>query len=104
MCSSFPDEDMLFLNTVTFPRAPFSLFAAWRGASLSSSPSHVSIDLPLNNSCWMYYPLPEAEFLDVIGTKVLRNFLLVIHNQLPPLEQKWLEIWIVNIVYRNLKF
>jgi hypothetical protein len=42
----------------------------------------------------------EAEFLGVIGTKVLRLFLFAIHSQLystngiaplPPLEQKWFE-------------
>jgi hypothetical protein len=41
---------------------------------------------------------PEAEFLDVIGAKVFRVFLLAIHSHPyygfyppPPLEQKWLE-------------
>jgi hypothetical protein len=41
----------------------------------------------------------EAEFLDVVGIKVLRVFLLAIHSHLysqislppPPLEQKWFE-------------
>ncbi len=39
---------------------------------------------------------PEAEFLDVFGTKILRVFLLAIHSHLyygfyhpPPLEQNW---------------
>ncbi len=39
---------------------------------------------------------PEAEFLYVIGTKVLRVFLLAIHSHLtkgfyspPPLEKNW---------------
>jgi hypothetical protein len=39
---------------------------------------------------------PEAEFLEVTGTKVLRVFLLAIHPLLTiftpsPLEQKWFE-------------
>jgi hypothetical protein len=39
---------------------------------------------------------PEDEFLNVIGTKVIRVFLLAIHSHLylrilPPLEQKWFE-------------
>jgi hypothetical protein len=53
---------------------------------------------------------PEAEFLDIIGTKVLRVFLLAIHCHLysrilpSPLEQKWFETGCnVNIVYGNLK-
>ncbi len=46
---------------------------------------------------------PEAEFLDVIGTKILRIFLLAIHSHLyygfysAPLEQKWF------IVDKNLQ-
>ncbi len=48
-----------------------------------------SLQLPL---------LPEAEFLDVIGTKVLEVFLLAIHSHLytnryysppSPIEQNW---------------
>ncbi len=56
---------------------------------------------------------PEAEFLDVVGPKVLRVFLLAIHSQLykqiltppppPPLEKSGLKaVCNVNIVYRNL--
>ncbi len=38
------------------------------------------------------YPDPEAEFLNVIGTKVLRVFLLAIHSPPPPsFELKWFE-------------
>ncbi len=53
---------------------------------------------------------PEAEFLDVIGTKVLRVFLLAIHSQLyqlillppPHLEKRGLKLACnVNIVYGN---
>ncbi len=55
---------------------------------------------------------PEAEFLDVIGTKVFRVFLLTIHSQLyqlillppPHLEKSELKLACnVNIVYGNLK-
>jgi hypothetical protein len=41
--------------------------------------------------------MSEAEFLDVIGTKILGIVLLAIHSHLlrilspPPLEQKWFE-------------
>jgi hypothetical protein len=41
--------------------------------------------------------IEEAEFLDVIGTKVLRVFLLAIHSHLyqrippPPPEEKWVD-------------
>jgi hypothetical protein len=55
---------------------------------------------------------PEAEFLDVIGEKIV--FLLAIHQSPlltdftplppPPLEQKWLKLVCnVNIVYRKLQ-
>jgi hypothetical protein len=56
----------------------------------------------------------EDEFLDVIGAKVLRVFLLAIHNHLnrfspppppppSPPKQKWFETGCnVNIVYGNL--
>ncbi len=43
------------------------------------------------------YMSPEAEFLYIIRTKVLRIFLLAIHSHLylliylPPIEQKWFE-------------
>jgi hypothetical protein len=56
---------------------------------------------------------PEAEFLDVIGTKVLRVFLLVIHSHplqtglnppLPPPSKIGLKLVCnVNILYGNLK-
>ncbi len=51
--------------------------------------------------------IPEAEFFDIIGTKVLRVFLLVIHSHLYywillPLFLKLL-VCNVNIVYGNLK-
>ncbi len=55
---------------------------------------------------------PEAEFLDVIGTKVLRVFLLAIHSQLyqrvllppPHLEKSGLKLACnVHIVCGNLK-
>ncbi len=55
----------------------------------------------------------EAEFLDVIGTKVLRLFLVAVHCHLtnrlyspppPPLSKSGLKLVCnVNIVYRNLK-
>ncbi len=58
-------------------------------------------------------PHPEAEFLGVIGTKVVRAFLLAIHIHSPlftstngfysPLEQKWM-VWNVNIVHKNFQF
>jgi hypothetical protein len=54
--------------------------------------------------------MPEAEFLDVIGKKVLRVFLLTIHSQSPllldvptpppPLSKSGLKlVYDVNIVY-----
>jgi hypothetical protein len=55
---------------------------------------------------------PEAEFLDVIGTKVLRVFLLTIHSQLyqlillppPHLEKMGLKlVYNGNSEYGNLK-
>jgi hypothetical protein len=53
---------------------------------------------------------PEAEFLDVIGTKVLRVFLLDIHSHLhlrillPPMSKSGLKlVYNVNIDHRNLK-
>jgi hypothetical protein len=54
-------------------------------------------------------PVPEAEFLDVIGTKVLRAFLLSIHSHLhyefyPPPSKSGLKLVCnVNIVFGNLK-
>jgi hypothetical protein len=56
--------------------------------------------------------IPEAEFLDLTGTKALRVFLLAIHSHrilhvlyYPlPFEQKDLKLVCnVNIVYRNVK-
>ncbi len=60
----------------------------------------------------MYAPArrAEAEFLDVIGTKVLRVFLLVIYSHLykdipPPPPKSGLKLVCqVSIVYGNLKF
>jgi hypothetical protein len=58
---------------------------------------------PLKKQKDLASPLkPETEFLNVIGTKVLRVFLLAIHSHVypppppapprpPPLEQKWVE-------------
>jgi hypothetical protein len=54
---------------------------------------------------------PETEFVDVIGTKVLRVFLLAIHGHLsyrfyspPPLRKSGLKLVCnVNNVYGNLK-
>jgi hypothetical protein len=54
---------------------------------------------------------PEAEFLDVIGTIVLKVFLLPIHSHLPqwillpsPLIKSWLKQFCnENIVYGNLE-
>ncbi len=55
---------------------------------------------------------PETEFSDVIGTKVLRVFLLAIHSHLylqillppPPLSKSSLKlVYNANIVYGNLK-
>ncbi len=55
---------------------------------------------------------PEAEFLDVIGTKVLRVFFLAIHSRLYsgfysllPLSKSGLKLRVcnVNIVYENQK-
>jgi hypothetical protein len=52
---------------------------------------------------------PEAEFLDVIGTKVfllaIQSLLLWILSPPPPLEQKWFETCLLCtvIVYGNLK-
>ncbi len=67
-----------------------------------------------SNTCWheklpgLVYP--EAEFLEVIGTKVLRVFLLAIHRHLyqrsyspTALRKSGLKLVCnVNIVYRNL--
>jgi hypothetical protein len=47
---------------------------------------------------------PEAEFLNVIGTIVLRVFFLAIHSHLPLLNNSGLkQVFNVNIVYGNLK-
>jgi hypothetical protein len=54
---------------------------------------------------------PETEFLDVIGTKVVRAFLLAIHSHLylrillsPPLSKSGLKtVCNVNIVHENLQ-
>ncbi len=55
---------------------------------------------------------PEAEFLDVIGTKLLRVFLLAIHSHLyllrilspSPTRASVLKmVYNVNVIYRNLK-
>jgi hypothetical protein len=59
---------------------------------------HWNITHP-STSLFSYHAIiPEAEFLDVIGTKVLKVFLLAIHSHLhkrillpSPPEQKWFE-------------
>ncbi len=59
-----------------------------------------------------YFSYSEAEFLDVIGTKVLRAFLLAFNSHLyltdstpsPPLRKSGLKLVCnVNIVYGNLE-
>jgi hypothetical protein len=48
---------------------------------------------------------PEAEFLDVIGTKVLRVFLLANHNHpFIPSKSGLKMVLNENIVYGNLKY
>ncbi len=52
------------------------------------------------------HPYTEAKFLDVIGTKVLRVFLLAINSHLSPLllsKSNLKLVCNVNIVYGNLK-
>ncbi len=63
---------------------------------------------------WRLRCVTEAEFLDIIGTRVLRVFHLAIHSHLyyrilyPPPPPRWAIVvrnwfWNVNIVYRILK-
>jgi hypothetical protein len=64
----------------------------------------------LFSSHFSFFIFSKAEFLDVIGTQVLRVFLLVIHSHLyygipPPPRAKWFEtvLYNVDVVYGNFK-
>ncbi len=91
LCSNITQLCVLY-SYIMFPCSEIVLKTTWPVAPLLFSLSNIFLHLSyisirhfltilcLSSPCMA--DCPEAEFLDVIGTKVLRDFLLAIHSHL----------------------